>query len=210
MQYALTQTVAPTAEPVTRAEAKLHLRQTVSVEDSLIDVFIKMARGYCETKTHRQFMLATYKLQLDAFPDSGHISHGHARSRSGSTFYGEIRLPLPPLSSVPTVAYVDTSGDPQTLTVTTDYVVDSSALIPRIVPAWNTTWPSTRDQPNAVTVTFIVGYASADDVPPEAKGAILMMVTDLDRHRSAQSELRITKNETVDRLLAVITVPEVS
>lgn len=204
MQYALTQTVAPTAEPITRDEAKLHLRQTVSVEDSLVDIFIKMARGWAEAQTHRQFMLATYKLQLDAFP------HGHGHSRNGSTFHGEIRLPLPPLSSVTSVVYVDTDGDSQTLTVTTDYVVDSSAFIPRIVPAWNTTWPSTRHQPNAVTITYVAGYADADTVPPEAKGAIFMMVTDLDKHRSLQSELRITENKTVDRLLAVITVPEVS
>lgn len=210
MQYALTQTVAPTAEPVTRDEVKLHLRQTVSLEDSLIDLFIKMARDWAETETHRQFMLATYTLQLDAFPGTGYGFHGHSHSRSGSTFPGEIRLPLPPLSSVTSVAYVDTAGDSQTLTVTTDYVVDSSALIPRIVPAWGTTWPSTRHQPNAVTVTYIAGYADAATVPPEAKGAIFMMITDLDRHRSLQSELRITENDTVDRLLAVITVPEVS
>lgn len=189
MQYALTQTVAPTEEPVTRAEAKLHLKQDTSDEDSLVDLYIVAAREYCETETARQFITATYTVKFDRFPTV-------------------IRLPLPPLGSVTTVAYVDTSGDSQTLTVTTDYVVDSNSLVARITPAYGTSWPSTRDQPNAVTVTYITGYGAASAVPYAAKAAVLMVVGDLYAHRSAGTELRVTRNPAVDSLLATISVKE--
>lgn len=192
MSYALTQTGAPTEEPVTRAEAILHLKQDVSDEDSLIDLYLVAAREYCERETGRQFVAATYTVKYDRFPQV-------------------IRLPKPPLASatsVTSVAYVDTSGDPQTLTVTTEYTVDSSSLFARIVPAYGTSWPSTRDQPNAVTVTYVAGYGAASAVPYVAKAAILLIVGDLYTHRSAGTELRVARNPTVDALLATISVKE--
>ncbi len=190
MQYALTQIVAPTEEPVTLVEAKEQVGvRDISYFDAKLTRLIPAARGACETRTGRQFVTATYTVKFDRFPDV-------------------IRLPKPPLISVTSVAYVDTSGDAQTLTVTTDYTVDADSVFARIVPAYGTSWPSTRDQPNAVTVTYVTGYGAASAVPYEANAAILMLVADMFDHGSAGSELRVADNPRFRDLLDSITVKE--
>ncbi len=44
------------SEPLTTAEAKLHLRVDGSTEDTYIDNLIKAARIYCEKYTNRSFI----------------------------------------------------------------------------------------------------------------------------------------------------------
>ena len=43
-----------------------------------------------------------------------------------------------------------------------------------IEPVYGKTWPSTRDQPGAVTLTFVAGYAATKDVPGSIKEAVLL------------------------------------
>ena len=59
---------APTQEPVSLAEARLHLRVDFSDDDALIMALIRSARLAAETITGRQLVTARWKYILDSFP----------------------------------------------------------------------------------------------------------------------------------------------
>src|SRR4051812_2411410 len=88
---------APTSEPITRTEVKLHLRVDVDItaEDALIDAHIIAARRLVETHTGRQLITATWDLFLPGFPDCDVLA-----------------LPNPPLQSVTSITYYDTAETP--------------------------------------------------------------------------------------------------
>jgi uncharacterized phiE125 gp8 family phage protein len=140
---ALTLVTAPTAEPVSLDEVKLHLRVDSDAEDTLIAGLNSTARDYAESFTQRAIPQQTWDLKLDGFPC-------------------EIWLPKAPCISVTSITYIDTNGDSQTLSTalyTADLPVGPKARAGRIVPAYNQHWPQTRCVPNAVTVRFVAGYA---------------------------------------------------
>ena len=103
--WSLTETVAPAEEPVTTAEAKLHLRVDHGDEDAYIDTLVATARQHIELVTRRAMVDTTFTLKMDAFPT-------------------EIRPPRSPLSSVSSITYVDTDGATQTLSASV-YSVDT-------------------------------------------------------------------------------------
>ena len=78
----LKQTKAPTSEPVTLAELKLHLRVEDNTDDDLITEIGKAARLWVEKATGRQLMPATWQMTLDSFPGGD----------------GIILLPRPPIN----------------------------------------------------------------------------------------------------------------
>ncbi len=132
--------IAPAVEPVTLAEAKLHLRVDHSDEDALISSLISAARRYAETFTGRQIITATWELTLDAFP-------------------WIIEPPHPLLQSITSIVYVDVDGVSQTLDASI-YQVDITSTPGRVKPAFGEVWPGTRSQFNAVTVTYVAGYGT--------------------------------------------------
>ena len=58
----------PAEEPVSLADAKLHLRVDFTDDDALITSLIAAARQAAETLTGRQIVTARWKLVLDSFP----------------------------------------------------------------------------------------------------------------------------------------------
>lgn len=157
----LSVSVAPASEPVSTAQVKTHLRVTSSDEDTYISDLITAARQWVESYTWRALISQTLILKLDGFPDSG----------------CPIWLPMPPLASVSSITYTDTSGDSQTLS-TSNYVVDTSTerAAAGVYEANSQTWPSTLDEVNTVTVTYVAGYGSdATDVPQAIRSAIQML-----------------------------------
>ncbi len=136
---------APSSEPVSLSELKLHLRVDSTTEDDLITGLNVAAREYAEAFTQRAIPPQTFDYKLDAFP-------------CGSEFY----LPKAPCISVTSISYIDTNGDTQTLATTvygTDLPVGPQARAGRIYLKYQQVWPSTRDIPNAVTIRFVAGYA---------------------------------------------------
>jgi uncharacterized phiE125 gp8 family phage protein len=166
-RYALTQTIAPTIDPVSLAEQKAHCRVDHTDDDAYLLALITAATNTCESFTGRQFINATYTLKLDGFPATD-----------------EIELPKPPLSSVTSIAYIDTAGNSQTVAAA-DYQVDSSSYVGRIMPAYNAYWPATRDQQyNTVTVTFVAGYGTtAATVPIRLRQGIKVFAATMYEHR---------------------------
>lgn len=156
----LTLTAAPSAEPVSTAEAKTHMRVTASDEDTYIGTLITAARIDSERVQHRQLITATYTLTLDRFPLQDYID-----------------LPRPPLQSVTSVKYYDTGGTLQTFS-SASYTVDTSTEPGRIYVDWDTGWPSDVDsRRNAVQIVYVAGYGNAGtNVPQTTLQAIKIKV----------------------------------
>lgn len=171
----LIRTVAPAAEPFTVAEAKEHLRVDGDAENTLIEYQLKAAREYVESQTGRQLMLATYQLTLDGFP---------ALNRNGMIFDAPIRLPKTPLSSVTSIAYIDSAGASQTLAAG-KYIVDTALEPGQIDPAYGEVWPATQDRAKTVTVTYVAGYSAAGNVPPGLRAATMLMLGNLFERRES-------------------------
>lgn len=157
----LKQTVRPGNEPVTLFEAKEQLRIDSSDEDELIRGYIQAAREVAETESGNRFVSQTWEIALDEFPAD------------------YIELPMRPLISLDSIAYVDTDGNPQTWS-SSNYSVDEHSFRPRITPVYGGSWPDIREIPNAVTITATLGYSQ---VPQRIKQAILLIVSDFYEYR---------------------------
>lgn len=179
----LERTVDASAEIVTLEEAKDHLRVDSTAEDELIEALIRAARMAIEERTSRATVTQTWVMTLDAFPDEA-----------------EIRLPRPPLASVSSVQYVDANGDTQTFSPS-NYSVVTRSLPGAIRLVYNATWPTTRAQPNAVTITYVAGTA-ASAVPAPMVHAAKLIVGDLFRSRESVMLEQPSTNPTVEMLLA--------
>lgn len=157
--YGLELTTAPTAEPLSLNEAKLHCRvePEVTDEDDLIRSHVITARDYCESYTGRALVTQTWKLTLDELPPD------------------EIGMPKAPLQSVSSFAYVATDGTSTTLSSSL-YQVDAKSEPGRIRPAYGQIWPSTRAQMAAITITFVCGYGAASAVPDGIKQAMKLLI----------------------------------
>jgi len=169
----LQQITAPTAEPLSLAEAKRHLRVVVSDEDALVLGLITAARASCETRTQNQLVASRWKLVLDSFP--GLAEHGGASYVPWGKTYGlppnAIVIPRGPVLQVVSITYLDMGGTVQTLTAgqANDYVVDLSSNPARITPPFGKVWPpNVMPQIGAVTVTFDAGHAAPLVADPAA------------------------------------------
>lgn len=159
----------PSAEPVTLAEAKAHLRVTNTDDDAWITAAIVTAREMAEQKTQRTLMATTWLRTLDAFPDA-------------------IPLRRPPIQSVTSIKYYDAAGALQTLN-NASYKVDSETIPGWVVPAYGYTWPVTLDDINVVQVLYVAGYAAAANVPQGIKNWILLTVGTMYENRESEIAL---------------------
>lgn len=153
------------AEPLTLAEAKLHLRVDADEDNDLITALIVAAREFTENYCRRSWVRRTLELRLDCFR-------------------GEILLPRGPVSSIVNVNYVDAGGNLAVVGAGI-YQSDLYAVVPRVCPVLGATWPVTKTGSlNAVTVEYVAGYAPSDDsptdharnVPAAAKAAMKLLI----------------------------------
>lgn len=172
--YGLVQTVAPSIEPVLWTDIKgapeTWSRDPGDGGQSLVETLIVAAREKVETWTNRQLITATWALTLDKFPD------------------WMLWLPGPaPFLTVSSITYTDGDGTTQTLSASN---YRFHAATGRIEPSYGNTWPSTRDQVAAVTVTTTNGYGTAaTSVPGGIKLAIMATVLDWLENRALRFEL---------------------
>lgn len=184
MPLSLTQTVAPTQEPVSIDDLKLYLRIEHADEDFLLGMLLRASRLDCERFIRKQFLTATWQLKLDDWPTSNII-----------------RVPKPPLQSVSSISYIDADGNPQTLNSSV-YQVDIISHPGRIMPAFGQVWPTLRGETlNAITITFLAGWTTPTLVPDSLRIAIMMLAGDMYEHRENQLEAKVEQNQTVMKLL---------
>jgi uncharacterized phiE125 gp8 family phage protein len=171
----LVRTVAPAAFPVSLAEVKAHLRvdDDLTADDALISAYLLSAVERAEAETRRSLISATWEMGLDGFPGNGE----------------PIRLPQGRVQSVTSITYAATDGTQATWSAD-HYDADLKMEPARIVPAYNETYPSTRDVINAVKVTYVAGYGDDPaDVPEMIRLAILNLAAFYYDHRGMVEEI---------------------
>lgn len=155
----------PTVEPVTVADAKVHLRVDHEAEDTLIGALIVAARRMAEHQLQRALITQTWELVLREFPA------------------GSIQLDKPKVLGIESVKFLDTTGALQTLDPGA-YTLDAATKPGFVVPV--SSWLSTYTADNAVRVRFTAGYGpAAADVPADVVAWMLMQIGALYRNREA-------------------------
>ena len=155
-----------------------------TVEDDLLSDLITTARMEVESDTRRALITQTWDYYLDKFPACNYI-----------------KLPLGNLATVTHVKYTDSDGDQTTMTVTTEYLVETNGEnYGRIILPYGVTWPSFTEYPSkAVVIRFVCGYGNAaSDVPAMAKAAIKRRCALLYFNRGASDDIT---DKTYDRLI---------
>ncbi len=197
----------PAAEPVSLAEAKLHLRVDFDEDDALIQALISAARQAAEMLTQRQLVTARWRMVLDSFPGPSMMG-----VPAGQTFTlpgHAILIPKSPLQTVVEIRYLDMAGIWQVMPAA-NYTVDNACEPARITPVFGQIWPVALPQIGAVSVTFDAGYGSAADVPEGLKSWIKLRLGSLYAHREEVASMargRIDPLPFVDGLLDPYKVP---
>lgn len=171
---------APSSEPVSLAEAKLHCRIDIDDDDDFISSLITAARSYCETFTRRAFVTQTLEITLDNYPDLTRFRNfegGYPTRLSYCYDFARstILLPRNPIQSVSSITYLDGDGVSTVLSAS-NYRVDIVSEPARVTPAYSLAWPTTQWVTNAITIRYIAGYGAASAVPAELKAAIKLLV----------------------------------
>lgn len=155
--------------------AKRHLRAADFDDDnSYIGALVETARSWIDAPDGwlgRALIKQTLELRLDGF--------GGVRSSA------EIDIPFPPLISVASVKYDDTDGTEQTLDPSLYRIIGGATA--RLVPAFRTFWPATRNQEESVRIRFDAGYGPAEaDVPAAIRHAVLLLIGHFYENREAE------------------------
>lgn len=152
MNYDTRIVTAPRGLPLAMSQVKLNLGIYDTNRDTLVPGWIRRAWEDAEALTNLALLHTRYALTVPAFPcESLRIGNQWA--------YKGIVIPHAPLVRVVSVEYVDGAGVTQVLDPAA-YTVNRTALPSFITPSYAYTWPSTREQLEAVTVTYDAGHAS--------------------------------------------------
>lgn len=161
---------APGSEPVSVADIKNQLRIDHTNEDTYLSTLVTAARSNIENIIKRKLIQQTITLTCDDFPS------------------GNWELPFPPIAAVTQVAYRDTAGDAQTLSVPTLRNADKPNMA-AVLEEPSTGWPGVDGDPAAVTLTITAGYGTtATNVPSEIRVAINMLAAHWYNYREAATE----------------------
>ena len=179
-------TTAPAETPVTLTEARNHLKEPPTDDYALITRQIEAATQYLEYFTGRKFITQTVTEYWDTWPD------------------GNIELSVFPVQSVSSLKYLDTNGTLQTWDAA-NYVTDLVSRKCRIAPAYNVTWPSIREQINAIQVAYVVGYGAAAAVDAKIKAAILLIVGELYENR--EDKVHTLPTRAIDLIMRIADIP---
>lgn len=188
----------PSVEPVTLAEAKLHLRVDHDVEDQLISGYIASARALCEKEVQRTLITTGWRLTLPGFPC---LDYQRLCDPVPMLLAQAIRLHMGDVQSVSNVTYLDPDGVQRTLSPTA-YELQSWAGQWLLAPAHGASWPATQSGLQSVTVDYLAGYgATSDSVPAPLRSWILLAVGDLYSQRLRSGDKPAVPHQFVDGLL---------
>jgi uncharacterized phiE125 gp8 family phage protein len=144
---------APEKEPVLLEELKEQLRIDYTDHDPELQHLITEARLWAEEN------------------ELGRCLITQTVTEKFRTLDGVLELRFP-ASSITSLSYVDDNGTTQTL-ATTYYELGQYYGISVCRLKYDQTWPTTRDQNDAVTIVYVAGYGSdRDDIPLPIRQAI--------------------------------------
>ena len=154
-----------TAEPITLAEAKTHLRVDTSGEDTYITSLISVARETLEYMSNRVLLSQTWDILTDTLP---------------GTF---IELNKGPLQSVTSISY-NTSTGGSTAVGSTIYRSDNAYGLGRITLQESQSWPTIQSQLGGVTTRVVLGESTdVAGIPYRDIHAVKLLVSHLYHQR---------------------------
>lgn len=147
------------AQVLTLDEVKKHVEvEGTTAHDAQLTRLIQQATDFVEGPTGKLLALneQTWEMRLDRFCPY-------------------IQIPIWPIISVDQIQYVDLDGATQTLdaAVWEADVYDNPAMIRA---RSERSFPGTKWQFNAVTITFTAGWPADPGVPEDLKGALLLLI----------------------------------
>ena len=195
IQYTGTKQYIRTASKVLLAACEFStsiiVNESTTAQDDALGDDIQAAREHVEDVTRRALLTQTWDYYLDAFPA-----------------YNSIKIPFGSLASVTHIKYTNSLGTETTMTVTTDYIVETNGTqCGRIVLPYGKSWPSfTAYTSKPIVIRFICGWTTAALLPRRIKSAVKMYLTDLWENRESQifstTMQPYAQNESVDAYLA--------
>lgn len=171
----------PVTDPVSLAQAKVHLRVDHDDDDTLIASLVESAAGMIDGPDGIGYALEeqTWLLTLDGFHEYDFTARDlRETERWNGRRDDRIRVPLRPVVSVDAVRYLDAAGDEQTLAAE-NYRVSFQGGAAILTPI--AAWPVPLDAPGAVRIEFKAGAGT----PAALRAAILLMVGHLYENREA-------------------------
>lgn len=129
----------PIAYPLHLNTVRQHLREDLTENDPLLEIYVARSIEQAFAITGRQMVAARFQAVFDCLPC-------------------QLELDVAPLIQVVGVQYLDSASQWQTIP-SADYVVDAS-FRPRITHALDKQWPTPQGQIGAVQVTFDAGYVA--------------------------------------------------
>lgn len=174
---------APTEAPITVADARTVHHVDGSADDFLIGLAIAQAVEDAEHIMKRAVMPQKWQLTLPCFEPV-------------------LTLQRPKVTQVDELKYIDSTGQLATLDPAAYVLAAASDYTATVSPAYATSWPATRQHPEAVRLVFSCGYVNAAAVPASIKAWILLRVGALFENRSAWTSGKpIEFNPNLDHLL---------
>lgn len=167
---------APNQEPVTLNEFKEWAKIDSNAEDSLITGIITTARESAERYMRRSIMTQTRSLTID-MPRStlDNMLGDGVYDLPVTALYGDvpksIELPYGDVRSITSVVTFDTANAQNTYAAS-NYFLDAGSS--RLVLNDTAAWPSNMREKASITITYVAGYATINEVPRSIKSAILM------------------------------------
>lgn len=151
----------PAAEPIALAEAKAWLKLDGEDEDALVGTLMAAARLHVEGATGRALIAQSWRLVLDAWPDTG-----------------VVRLPVTPLLSLTSITAYDSDGVDHEVSLDGIDAGRAELLLPADIDA-----PALRER-NGIAIDYVAGYGEAGaDVPEALRQALLLVMAFWFEHR---------------------------
>lgn len=154
-------TTDPASEPLTRTEVKNYLKVDFSADDDLIDMLIKSARQWIEKHCNIGLLPQTVTETWDYWPEE---------------------LTVSPVRAVSAISYLDSAGDTQTW-ASDQYTLDTLQYPARVAKKYGIIYPSLRDEINAVSAVYTVGWDDASALPAPIKQAMYLTIADAYENR---------------------------
>lgn len=167
-QYAPVLVTGPGETPISPEEALLHCRIDAEDDDSLVEGLIDAATANLDGWFGRLGQCLITQTWLQHY----------------NRFEYHLYLPLDPVQSISGVTYLDTNNVEQTV-ANTNYQLLHDELGPYVQFNWDFAFPDVYQQGPAVSVTYVVGFGTAEDVPQAIKQAMFLMIATWYKNRES-------------------------
>jgi uncharacterized phiE125 gp8 family phage protein len=218
MTFGLSRIAGEVVEPITLADAKLHLRVDGDTDDDLIGSMITSARTSCERRMQRSVVQQSWALTQSCFgrPWLDHREREWQQLTNPDWYrtvcrgsHDSIVLSNPPIQSVSSVAYLSESYERVTLDPATYRLAVVSETLAMLRPV-GVPWPRAAREPDAVIVTYLAGYAEPDQIPGPVLSWIKLRIGSLYASREDFiAGLTVAMSPFADGLIEPYSIPTV-